>query len=522
MLRLFIHLNGWKTFRYSVALLTMSFHDIGNAAQARVLGQVSVPINILRQSPGANEDIVTITAVGGNKRIVLRERPDIAIQPYPLPLFFNLLEMGSARIFGDGRRCAIEHAAGTTQLLCQPGNSISGARLVFSGHRLPTGAAIDMRVWARAGTGFAAEVTAQGADADSPQTLRLGMTRLALPDLPGGSSPQLVLIAPEEGGTLDLTRLELVASASRPGVDEVSAWAWNPALWQGDPAPLIASAVQRRIRRLFVTLDVEDGKVRHVAALRRFVRAAARSGIEVEAVEGDPHMVLASGLPAALARARAFTAYQQTAGEHEKLAGLQYDVEPYVLPEWGKEPATYKGWADAILQLSHAAREPVDLVLPFRLIELAQGRELLRRTKAAVRGVTIMSYRTQASSLAQIAEPFLAWGTREGKPIRLALEAGPIEDEVEQVYREAPFGTLAVLPGSQPQILILEKPSAIAGARMFRAQLPETVRGDRISFLGEEARMMEMARRTTPAFSSWPSFAGFALHGLEWPISQGR
>jgi hypothetical protein len=243
---------------------------------------------------------------------------------------------------------------------------------------------------------------------------------------------------------------------------------------------------------------------------------AGAAGIKVEAVEGDPRMILPEGLAAATARGRAFAAYQQRAGPGERLAGIQYDVEPYVLAAWGRNPVGYSAWADAVLRLREAAGERVDLVLPFWVAQEEEGRAFLGRIAPAVRILTIMSYRTELPLLTQVAEPLLAWGVAEGVKVRLALEAGALQDESEQVFRPAAAGTLAVTPGEEPRVLLLAAPAAIPGAQMYARRSASVVPAKLLSFLGDEEAMRDLARRTEPLFSAWPSFVGFAFHGLKW------
>lgn len=187
-----------------------------------------------------------------------------------------------------------------------------------------------------------------------------------------------------------------------------------------------------------------------------------------------------------------------------------------MLPGWGLHPVGYPAWAEAVLRLSRAAGEPVDLVVPFWVGEEEEGRTFLHRVAPEVRLLTVMSYRTELPLLTQVAEPLLAWGTAEGVRVRLALEAGALADESEQVFSPAAEGTLAVMPGSEPQVLLLAASGAVPGAQMYARQSASVVPAQRLSFLGREEAMIELARRTEPLFSAWPSFAGFAFHGLRW------
>jgi hypothetical protein len=50
---------------------------------------------------------------------------------------------------------------------------------------------------------------------------------------------------------------------------------------------------------------------------------------------------------------------------------------------------------------------------------------------------------------------------------------------------------------------------------MYRSLGRTRVAAGRISFLGDEARMMAVSKELEPAFAAWPSFAGYAFHGLK-------
>lgn len=283
---------------------------------------------------------------------------------------------------------------------------------------------------------------------------------------------------------------------------------------------MIENAGSRGVSQLFVTLEVSDEAVQHAAKLRRFVAMAHEAGVRVEAVEGDPRMVLADGLEAALRRARAFARYQRSASAEERLGGIQYDIEPYILASWTGDAADYRAWSDAVLRLAEASTGGIDLVVPFWIASTSQGEAFLERVAPVTRGLTVMSYRTDAAVLSQIAEPLLAWGSARGKPIRLALEAGPLADEVDEVYRPAANGTLALVDGPPPRLMQMDQPGVVPDARMYRLSHRITIRGADLSFQGQEDAMASLAAETGPTFQAWPAFSGFALHGLSWTVSE--
>ncbi|HEX8214931.1 MAG TPA: hypothetical protein VF582_05610 [Allosphingosinicella sp.] len=456
------------------------------------------------------------TAAGAPPRISLRNRGSAATALAPLPLATDILTGVEPQPFGREGRCTVRQSGPVVRLRCRPGSSVGGVVLLFAGARLPRGAPLNLVLASEGSPGFKAQVVAKGADAEALRYLTVGATPLPLPSLDEGAEAQLVIVAPAQGGELMLSGAKITPLPAAHGVAEASAWAWDPGRWRDQPAGTIASARTRGIERLFVTLEVGDGGLRHASDLRRFVRMAKASGINVEAVEGDPQMVLAGGLVTAAARARAFAAYQKRARPEERLAGIQYDIEPYVLGAWGRHPVGYSAWARSVLRLRHAAGERIDLVVPFWIAQEEEGRAFLRSVAPAVRILTVMSYRTELPLLTQVAEPLLAWGAAEGVKVRLALEAGALADETEQVFAPARVGTLAVTAGEKPRVMLLKAPGAVAGAQMYAQHSQALIPARRLSFLGNEAAMRDLARRTQPLFSAWPSFGGFAFHGLGW------
>jgi len=478
--------------------------------------------DVLPRLPTESEDVVILASASGEKRVSLRSREQSAAELAPLPLFTDLLMQASPRTFGSDGRCFAERDDSALRLRCRKGQSISGVTLAFKSSRLPADAALDAKLSSAGSREFRAQVTAKDTDAEDLQAVSRGTQRLRLPQLASNLEPQLVIVAPRQGGTLILEKLEIVPSYPTGRVAELSAWAWSPDLWRTNPTGLIQTAQLKGVKRLFVTLEVKDGKLRHAADLRNFVSLAGRGGIKIEAVEGDPRMASVDGLRRALVRARAYAAYQRMSPAATRLAGIQYDVEPYILSEWRGDSVDYNRWANAITRLAEAAGEPVDLVVPFWIMGSGGGTSFLDQVEDFTRGLTVMSYRTDAALLSQVAEPLLAWGSRRGKPVRLALENGPLADESEEIYRPAASGTLALMEGPKPRVVLLKSADVVSGARMYRLTHQSVIHGATLSFLGREVEMKALADRAGAALSAWPAFSGFALHGLPWPVSAAQ
>lgn len=452
-----------------------------------------------------------LTGAGDSLRLSILEAEE-AERPLPLPLLTELATRGTARPFGSEQRCRVAVEEGGPAVHCAPGAAPAGMVLALDGS-VASGARLVARLRTAGSEGFAAQLVAAGADADAPTALAAGAVDLGVGS--GVEEAQLTVVAPPEGGTLRLQSLMLLPASTAPPVEtSASAWVWEPAAWLEHPEALVANARARGITRLSITVPVEGGLVAEPEPLARFISLARRSGIAVHAVEGDPHMVEAAGLRRALERARALRTFQRQAPEDGRLAGVEYDIEPYSLPGWSKAPADFEAWARAVIALAEAAGAPVDLVVPPWLPGSARGRAFLDKVKPSISGVTAMAYRTDAAAVSVAAQPLLDWGAASGKPVRIALEAGPLADEYEEIFVPAETGTVAILPGGGEVAQVFAAPTQVPGATMYRSLGRTRVAAGRISFLGDEARMMAVSIELQPAFAAWPSFAGFAFHGL--------
>lgn len=489
----------------SVCALPASFPGAA-AAAPRVAVASELP---LARPPRPGDELV-LSVVNGETRVQVRPA-EAAAPALSLPLLADLRDRVALVPFGVEERCAAAREGADIAISCAPGTAAAGILLRFDA-RLPRGAALEAVLETQGSPGFRAELVAPGADADAAVPLA-GAQRLRFP---GGGAAELVILAPRGAGSLRLAGLRL-APAAPPRRAEAGAWAWEPDLWRDGGAALIRDAAARGVKLLSVTLEIADGRVLHRRALGRFVRAARRAGIAVEAVEGDPHMVLEAGLANGLARARAIARYQAEAPAGARLAGVQFDIEPYVLPAWGTPAANYRAWSAAVVALAGAAGGPVHLALPFWIADDEDGARFLEEVRASVREVTAMTYRTDPATVTVIAEPLLHWGARTGIPIRLALEASPVDAEAEERFVPAESGTIALVErAGTATALLLDREAALPGARMYRSRGTVQVRPERISFLGDEARMRAAARLLAPAFAAWPSFAGISYHGLRW------
>jgi len=445
-------------------------------------------------------------------------------RPAPMPLGPNLLADMRLRTFGVEERVRATLQDGRLRVDCRPGSRAAG--VILTGPWFMT----------RANAVLAASYTAQGGpftwqvadearrardDAFDLGTMAAGATsaRLALPPrLERADWRQFVLLCPATQASADVSALAL-APAGPPTTGPRATWIWRPGDWiDGGPALLDWAAAQG-MRDLFVTVPLKDGTaVRAPDLLSGFVRQADERGIGVYAVDGDPHMVLADEIPGVARRVQAYAAYNAAQPPQARLRGVQFDVEPYLLPDNvlppGRRDAAYVDMARALKAAAGDALR-LEFVVPFWW---GKNTALLDALAPYADALAVMDYRTDPGQIVDFAIPFLDWATAHGRRARIALEAGSIDPEVQRRYVKAATGApadlLAVDIGGRRVLALLRAPLAAPGADVYRLQSTRAIDGSATTFHKDKAALLRLLPGLEATFGAWDGFGGMAVHEL--------
>jgi hypothetical protein len=292
-------------------------------------------------------------------------------------------------------------------------------------------------------------------------------------------------------------------------------WAWDAAWWIERPNDFRDRLGAAGATAVYITVPMTaDAAVTEPDRLARFVAMAGRAGIRVLVVEGDPHAILPGERPKFVQRARALSAYNRTVALESRLAGVQYDIEPYLVPGLTFDPSA---WQSAYLTTLRELRAAIDATLeiaaPFWWATMTDG--FLDGVAASVDGLTIMNYRTELRQIEQSAEPLLFWGLRHGKPVRVGLEAGPLPDETRHSFRPADIGEVWLVTVAGSDVLVtLSAPAANPGGVALRRVDARTVSASETTFHADRSRLDTLLPEIERRLAPWPINAGIALHGL--------
>jgi hypothetical protein len=471
-------------------------------------------------SPAANAGMLTLTAPGaeGAFRIASVESHDNVKGPArePLPLRHNLLPLLTGRPFGAEERVELTRDGAALLLRCRPGSRPAGA--VLSGPWFMTRARASLHWQAQGDGGFALALADAALAAGESATLvahALGGGGHAL--LPGeafdpASWQHFTLACPAQGGQLRLDDLRLEPAPMATPLR--SAWRWSAAAWATQPRQVLQHARQYGIGTLFITVPVRQDRVQAPRVLAAFIRMAGAAGVAVWTVDGDPRMVLPGEERAATGRISAYAAYNRAVGPDARLAGVQFDIEHYLLPGYGSAAAQLDARYAALAQALRAAAGalPLDFVVPFWWHDRPR---MLAALEQAATSVTVMDYRTDPAQVVAFAQPFLDWGARHRKPVRIALEAGAVAPERQRRYQRADSGELwQVEVDGQRVLVLLATPRANPYGPAYRMLYERALDGSATTFHGREPALLGLLPALERDLSAWESFAGVALHEL--------
>lgn len=441
--------------------------------------------------------------------------------PGPIPLRTNLLAGMQARTYGVEERVQALLENGRLRIDCRAGTRPAGVLLsgpwtiprlraslkaTYSGQGRFSWQAADADQAARESALDMGQLSAGGA----------GSVRLPLPAaLDRAGWRHFVLACPATGASLALDSLTLEPDAA--GAAPRSTWIWDRSAWLERGEELLDWAARERIGELFIVVRLDEGRVQDPDALAAFVRRAGQRGVKVGAVEGDPHMVLPLERAATAARARAYAAYNAAAEPAARLQGIQFDIEPYLLPEHVLPAARLdQEYVATLAALREAAGGmPLEFVVPFWW---GDRRALLDGLARHADAVSVMDYRTDPGQILDFAIPFLDWGAANGKRVRIALEAGPLPPETQRRYRRAPDGgagdmLLFAVDGQQVAVL-LRQPLAHPRATPYKLAGTRHIDGSATTFHRNKDALRALLPRLEADFGAWPGFAGIALHEI--------
>ena len=483
-----------------------AIYPVGAALLAPNVQEVQVTDEVR----AGKSSIVAVRSGTADKARDFRER-------HPVSLGDNLLPTLTERVYGVEERVQVSRIAGGLLVQCAAGRWAAGLAL-RSPWYLPK-AELLLRIQGQGRGTFAVNLTDTNSRKIDDVAAKLGAfnagARGGVFPLPNeGLNRQewdsLTLECPLHQAEFVLE--SVILEARLYSVPTRSTWVWDAQQWQETPLKVFMHAAQHGIGLVHVTVPVHKGVVQQRERLASFARVASQRGLKVWAVVGDPRMVMPGEHAAAVDRVRAYLKYNAEVDAEAAIRGVQFDVEPYLLPEYETAPAVWDQQYLALAKAVHKAVQylPLEWAVP---VWWSDKPELLQALAPFTSGLNVMNYQTDMQKIYRSAVPFLDWATAHEKYVKIALEAGPVSSQRTSRYKRAIKGRLWLVPMADFAIIIfLDTPHTNPYGHAFELTGVDIDDGHTVTFKGREDQLRKLIPELESRFSAWHGFAGIALH----------
>jgi hypothetical protein len=437
--------------------------------------------------------------------------------PYFVP-GADLRGVSSLAPLGPLGRATLDTSGDDTVLDCAPGTEPAG--IAFSTARLPPIPGMGVRVVHASDQSF--RVVVARPDAPTTTTPRL-LAKLREaesatesyvplpPDLPADTPLDIDVLCPTAGGHLTLTEAVLEAQTKVP--TDRGAWVRDVRRWQDNAADVFIRAQRWGLTRLYVGVPFSQSGLADPQALAGFIADASSRGIDVWALLTDAATSSDSERTPLAGAAAALADYNAGVSAEAQLKGVMVEYAPDRLWRYAADPAAEAQAFLARLQpLKPALGMPLAAAVPAWFPTDASVAE---RWADALSAMTVITDKTDPTDIRRSVARFLAWGTRRARPVEVALEAVPLDDSERGHFVRAESGALwlVTVGGVDALVLLKEAASGLPGLA-FQQEETVPVPGASRSFAGQAAQLREALTPLGRELGAWPSFSGFAFHGL--------
>ena len=296
-------------------------------------------------------------------------------------------------------------------------------------------------------------------------------------------------------------------------------WNWETRTWDTSPEQFIIKIKSKGINQIYLQLAIENETIKFKEQLNQLLDIAYENQIKIIAVEGSPYMVIDSGLKNAIRRNKIIKQFCSMREDKPCLAGIQYDIEPYVLKEYNQDANHFwQLWNNAIEMLSQSWGDKIEVVIPFWLLNKDIDERIVKNIQSSyISKYIIMAYRTNYPDIYNISKDWLTWGVQNEKKIIIALENSLLFEEVQSFY--IPIITnneIEKFASNDSNVILRQKdnPSGDNDVYTDSSHLSARIGNNEISFMGDEEKLFETVRLLENDLAQWRSFDGIALHGL--------
>lgn len=431
----------------------------------------------------------------------------------------NILDQLHWSLYSIEGRVRLKQENGSISLSCQPGKAQAGLVFTLPYRSFPKAESYSVVIRGLADQpfkiAFADNTISLSKDAQSfPVHSSIANQHKAAYDLvrlsgSNAAGNKIIIECPQQAAYFNIAEMALVNDKANPSL---ATWVWYKQDWLLSPAKLLDQAKRYGIKKLYVQIEIKDNRIVDEQRLIQFITEAHKRSIDIYAVEGDAQMIRGRGQELAFQRTQCLAAFQKRLPAYSKLAGIQYDIEPYTEPKFADNPANmWVDWAATLIKMHDIWAGPIDIVVPYWMQNRDEGKDALFSVKE-LGTFTVMIYRTNETELHDLATQWLIWGEKTNIKISIAIENGPANGPAKMFFKPA-FGS-SPYNYSRPFILLVTNAESRIKKTIYELVSIEQPESENISFLARADELKRILSRLHPYFSAFSSFNGWSIHGL--------
>ncbi len=324
----------------------------------------------------------------------------------------------------------------------------------------------------------------------------------------------LTLTVSRAPAVVTIEHVHVDAQWPEPKVPRRGLWVWNLQRALREPDRVLAVCMAIGCRRLSIQMPAANADEEIWRAYLDLVRRWRREGVEVYALDGDPHVVI-EPRPLFATLKKLLT----LAGE-QLPDGVQLDIEPYLLGQGQTDSERYADYLAVLTQIRQIlpVRLPVSVVVPFWFTGvMIEGRPLGFRVLELADEAVIMNYRVEFAEARALIDDWVRYGALMGKPVWGAVETRPLPDERHLILRRVDRAEQATAYVDRRDKLLVLSPPAEADPSFlyFSEESQYSVLGSRLSFSGSRRDTLVKAIEQWTQDTRQPRVAGLMIHDWE-------
>ncbi|USB35035.1 hypothetical protein [Paenibacillus sp. YPG26] len=212
-----------------------------------------------------------------------------------------------------------------------------------------------------------------------------------------------------------------------------STWLWDTDLIIDQADDIVRFSKEQGVKIVFLQIGEKVAADQY----RSFISKAKKEKIEVHALNGRPGWALYDNKEEADEFLNWVKDYNASSKPEEQFAGVQFDVEPYLLKQWkSSQKVVLQEWMRNMRSWSESGKEAglsVGAAVPFWLNGVnnpnGNGKQPMSDWMIdRLDYLAIMAYRDKADQIYEISEHMLSEADSQGKKIWVGVEVAPSQE----------------------------------------------------------------------------------------------